>query len=258
MDFAPITLEGFKGREEALAEIKRYIHFITPIMFYRTNDLIHSRRVLWHLENAMPDILQVHPDFNIEFSRTLALVHDDVEIITGDVQLHDKETMPKDQLEELASEERNAIPKIVGMYNPTANGYCYEELLTVAKEKTRLEAQFISFLDKFDGGGEAWHEVWAGNHNFLLPAGGHDGQKGGYVGRLNRFPEKYPDMKPFLERFPEYLPKPFDFKSKADQGEPHTTSSLERDSGYALYERWRRTIIKKEGTDLLTTQLEYT
>ncbi|MFH0701005.1 MAG: YfbR-like 5'-deoxynucleotidase [Candidatus Woesearchaeota archaeon] len=257
MDFAPIILEGFEGREEALAQIKRYVHEITHTMFYRTNDLIHSRRVLWHLEEALPKILGVYGNgFDVGFGRTLALVHDDLEILTGDVQLHDKEHMNTEELEALAREEKKAIPKLVKRYNPIANGYGYEELLLAAKEKSRLEAQFVSFFDKFDGGGEAWHEVWAGNLCFLRPAGGNEGKSGGYVRRLNDFPKKYLIMAKFFEQFPEYLPGPFDFREVAEQSMPHTEISLQKDSGYPPYERWKRTVIKHEEIDLLVTQVE--
>lgn len=258
MNFAPIVLDGFDGREEALGNIDRYIHEITPVMFYRSNDLVHSRRVLWHLEAALPDIKEVYGDsFDEGFARTLAYVHDDGEIITGDVQLHDKEHMSERGLELLKEEEKLAIPQMVEKYGKVANGYDYGELLVAAKEKNRLEAWFVSFFDKFDGGGEAWHEIWAGNSYFCLPAGGNDGQKEGYVRRLREFPEKYPDMKKFFNKFPEYLPEPFDFKSIAEKNLPHTKVSLLKNSGYSPYERWKKTIIKNEGFDRLINQIEF-
>ena len=227
-------------------------------MFYRTNDLIHSRRVLWHLEESIPNILEVYGNkFNVDFARTLALVHDDAEIIGGDVQLHDKEHMTPEESRALARKERAIIPEMVKRYNPVANGFSYKRLLTTAKNKGNLEAQFVSFFDKFDGGGEAWHEIWAGNSCFLLPGGGNNGHSGGYVRRLNDFPNKYPDMKRFFEHFPQYLPGSFDFRSVAESSKPHTTESLQKDSGYPPYERWKRTIMKYEGTNLLVTQLEF-
>jgi 5'-deoxynucleotidase YfbR-like HD superfamily hydrolase len=251
MNFAPITLDGFDERENALAQIKRYIHEITPIMFYRTNDLIHSRRVLWHLEESISDILFVYgKEFEVGFARTLALVHDDVEIITGDVQLYDKEHMNSAELEKIIQDEKNAIPRLVQMYQAIANGYDYGELLTSAKTKNRLEAQFVSFFDKFDGGGEAWHEVWAGNERFLRPAVN-------YVRRLNDFPSKYHAMIQFFKQFPGYLPQSFDFKSVAEKSKPHTVESLPEDSGYLLYERWKKTIMIREGVDSLVTQVEF-
>lgn len=258
MDFQPVVLDGFDGREDALAGITRYIHDITPVMFYRTNDLIHSRRVLWHLEEAIPEIVSVYGDnFNVVFARTLALVHDDAEIIGGDFQLYDKEQMTPEELEGLARAERAIIPEMIRRYGSVANGLDYERLLTAAKDKDCLEAQFVSFFDKFDGGGEAWHEIWAGNHYFLLPGGGNNGYSGGYVRRLNEFPSKYSEMVKFFERFPHYLPKPFDFKSAAESSKPHTAESLKEDSGYPHYERWKRTIMKHEGIDLLVTQVEF-
>ena len=44
MEFQQVILEGFKGSEEALVGIKRYIHSITPVMFYRTNDLLTNQK----------------------------------------------------------------------------------------------------------------------------------------------------------------------------------------------------------------------
>lgn len=257
MNFLPITLEGFEGREEALAGIKRYIHELFSTMYYRTNDLTHSWRVLWHLEEAIPDIQSIYGnEFDVGFARTLALVHDDAEIITGDVQLYDKERMTDEELRALAKKEKNAVPLIVKKYSEIANGHKYEDLLATAKEKTRLEAQFVSFFDKFDGAGEAWHEVWAGNKIFLRPACGF-GKDGGYVRRLREFPQKYPSMTKFFQSFPEYLPNPFDFNMVAEQGKPHTIESIEKDSDYAPYERWKRTIMKREGNDKLLGQLEF-
>lgn len=258
MNFSPIVLQGFDGRESSLGGIKRYVHHITPVMLYRTNDLIHSKRVLWHLEEALPDIVSVYGDqFNVDFARTLALVHDDVEILSGDVQLVEKENMKQEELKALERKEQEFIPTIVSMYNPVANGFSYAELLAAAKEKKRIEAQFVSFFDKFDGSGEALHELWAGNHHFLGPAGGDSGRETGYVKRLNDFPTKYPVMKEFFQRFPHYLPEPFDFKLVAEKGIPHTEESLWCDSGYQPYERWKKTIMKREGNELLITRLEF-
>jgi hypothetical protein len=257
MYFAPIVLTGFDGREEELTKIKRYIHEITPIMFYRTDDLIHSRRTLWHLEEAIPKIVSIYGNsFNVEFARTEAFVHDDVEILSGDVQLYDKERMSREELEALAEEEKLAIPRLVARYNKIANGFDYARLLMAAKEKNCLEAQFVSFFDKFDGAGEAWHEVWAGNSCFLRPAGGNDGTKGGYVRRLNEFPTKYLQMAEFFKQFPEYLPFPFDFKSIAERSVPHTADSLMQDSGYPCYERWKKNVINNEGIERLITMVE--
>ena len=141
-------------------------------------------------------------------------------------------------------------------YPKSANGYNYLELLLTAKRKDSVESRLVSFFDKFDAGGEAWHEVCAGNKMFLRPAGGIS-DEGNYVRRLNEFPTKYPDIACFFEMFSDYLPKPFDFVSLADRGSLHTESSLKADSNYPPYEKWKKTIIEREGIGLLTTQVEY-
>jgi len=257
MNFKPIILEGFNGREKSLENIIRYKSKLFPVMIYRTNNLIHSRRVLYHLEKAIPDILEVYSkNLDIDFSRTLCLVHDDIEIITGDIVLHDKENMNKQQTKQLSLEEKKAIPKIIKMYSKNANGFDYQELLNTAKYKDKLEAQFVSYFDKFDAAGEAWHEIFAGNYYFVLPAGGHNGRNGGYVRRLKEFPIKYPLMRDFFKRFPEYLPYQFNFKNKSKKGKPHTIDSLNNPSGYFPYDKWKKTIMEREGTDLLISPIE--
>ncbi|MDP1694505.1 MAG: HD domain-containing protein [Candidatus Woesearchaeota archaeon] len=252
-----LVLDGFPDREEKLAAIKRYKCVDQAVMFYRTNDLIHSRRVLWHLEAALPDIQTVYGDhFRVDFARVEALVHDDAELLVGDAQLHAKENMNPDELAALDRKERAAITQMVEQFTPLMNGFSYRDLLLAAKDKPCLEAQFVSFFDKMDGAGEAWHEVFAGNPYFLRPAGGQ-GTDQGYVRRLNAFPQKYSQMQPFFQQFPNYLPQPFDFPTAMARGRPHTCESLQQDSGYPPYERWKRTVMECEGLDLLVTQIEF-
>ena len=256
MSLPPLILDGFSGREEKLAAIKRYVCADQAVMFYRTNDLVHSRRVLWHLEAALPDIATVYGNrFRADFASVLALVHDDAEILNGDVQLHHKEQMTAAERVDLEQKERAAIERMTLEFTPTINGFSYRDLLLAAKDKPCLEAQFVSFFDKMDGAGEAWHEVFAGNPYFLRPAGGQ-GTDQGYVRRLNSFPQKYPQMQPFFQQFPNYLPQSFDFAAAVARGRPHAIISLQQDSGYPPYERWKRTVMEREGLDLLVTQVE--
>ncbi len=245
-------------REEELERIKRYVIDIAPIMFYRTNDLIHIKRVIGHFEQMIPQIKEVYGDnFNYEFARVTAEVHDDPEILTTDVPLYEKERMEKEELEKLSLEEDKAIEKLIKTYGLFFKGYLYEELLYSTKDKDKIETQFISFCDKFDGAGEAWHEVWAGNEFFVLPAGGKNAKTGGYIRRLKEFPKKYPEMIPFFEKFPEYLVDEFNFSSIPYKNKPHTIRSLKKDSEFPLYELWKKSVIKTEGTKNLVTQLEF-
>ncbi len=265
MNLFPIVLGIFNGkaqeRSDALKDIERYVHWSKAVMMYRSNNLIHSRRVLWHLEAALDDIVEVFPRFNVPFARTLALVHDDGEIITGDPQLYDVVRMSVEEHAELREKDRRAIPELVRRFGDCVNGFSYERLLQTAKDKDCLEAQFVSLFDKFDGFGEALHEVFAGNPYFMSPAclekADPNTQNGGYIKRIGVFPEKYPDMAPFFERFGKYLPPLFDFTTALQEGRPHTLETVQYDSGYAPYERWKRNVIKHEGGKRLTTQVEY-
>ena len=207
MKLSPIVLQGFEGREEGLRSRLRYQTDFTDVMYYRTNDLIHARRVLSHLETALYDIQLVYgTSFDTNFARTFALVHDDAEIITKDISLHDKEQMTPAEKEEHKRKELAAIETLAQRYPEKANGYDYRDLLLAALHKDRLEAQLVSLFDKHDGFGEACHEVWAGNSRFVRAAGGiKDGKTGSYVRRINEFPTKYPAMKPFFQQFPHYL-----------------------------------------------------
>jgi len=245
-------------REEELEKIKRYIIELTPVMFYRTNDLIHIKRVVGHFEQIIPKIKEVYGNnFNYEFARAAAEVHDDPEIITTDIPLYEKELMNKEKRERLSLEEDKAIENLVERYGLFFKGYSYKELLYSTKNKDRLETQFISFCDKFDGAGEAWHEIWAGNEFFVLPAGGKDAKTGGYIRRLKEFSEKYPKMVAFFEEFPEYSVDEFNFELIPYKNKPHTIKSLKKNSGFLLYELWKKSVIKTEGTKNLVTQLEF-
>src|SRR3989344_3516771 len=108
MQFKPISFEGFYGREDELKKVIRY-HKYVP-MFYRTNLQMHSNRVLWLVEDLIPLAKKVYGSkFDIEKARTLAKVHDDAEVITGDVQLGHKLQMSSSELANVHSDEASAI-----------------------------------------------------------------------------------------------------------------------------------------------------
>ena len=80
----------------------------------------------------------------------------------------------------------------------------------------------VSYCDKFDGFGEAMHEVWAGNKAFCRPAGGSEA-RGGYVRRLWEFPDKYPQLAALLsQEHPMFRPQRIDFEAIAKNGKYHT------------------------------------
>ena len=93
MRFAPIDLSAFPAeRERTLKSIYRYRMFET--ILYRSNLWMHSLRMLWLVEE-MSSLAQKHLSVDIEKARAMALVHDDAEIITGDIQAGVKALMSK-------------------------------------------------------------------------------------------------------------------------------------------------------------------
>ena len=108
--FKEIDFAGFDGREEKLQKIIRYNMERRTPMHYRTNDLIHSKRVHLLVNDILPTIAPIYNNgLNPSKALTLALVHDDAEILTGDVQLYYKDRMSLEQLTELKLKEKQAI-----------------------------------------------------------------------------------------------------------------------------------------------------
>lgn len=255
--YSKINLSGFEAREEELKKIKRYVDDHTKIMYYRTTDWQHSWRVSWHVEQIIPLMHHVFPGFNGELSRRMALVHDDLERITGDVQLYRKEQMNKDELQQLRQREQAAIAQLAAQSPFAIDGYPYRELLQMAFDKSCLEAQVVSYCDKFDGFGEALHEVFAGNPRFLRPVQGNDKTKG-YIGRLKEFEHKYPELQPLLQQdHPMFNPARINFEQMVIDGKPFTRESVVQPTGYAPYDRWKFNIISNGGINDLVEQKEF-
>jgi len=169
-DFFPC----WKNREEDLKKVKRYHKF--KIMFYRTDLLIHYKRVSKFVEIFLPDVLKVYPKINPKLTRSITFVHDDYEMVSkrGDIPLQFKLQLAENgndkELSDILQEEIVAINSLSKYYkNPKINGYYYKDLLMSAVFKNCPEAQLHSFCDKIDGYCEAIHEVLAGNIGFLEP-----------------------------------------------------------------------------------------
>jgi hypothetical protein len=123
----------FPVRKDALENILRYHAFDT--MYYRTNDWIHSRRVRWIVEELLP-LGRCLKDFDADRAVCLALVHDDAETITGDVQAGHKAIMSKQALLNVKSNERRAAI-LLGKRHPIKiyGKYDYGTLLLESLEK---------------------------------------------------------------------------------------------------------------------------
>src|SRR3989338_3972028 len=156
-------------REEKLRSIMRYSMF--EVMYYRPSVWIHAQRVSWIVEELVPIAGKYFKNFDGEKARILALVHDDAEIITGDIQAGHKARMSKKELAVVHNSEHEAIRKLATRYPTTVGGYSYKQLLMEASRKdtphASSEAKLVTYADRLDAFCESLHEVFAGNLSFI-------------------------------------------------------------------------------------------
>ncbi len=240
------TFDGFTDREEKLKKITRFN--IYPHMFYRTNLFLHSQRVYTLIKDFLQAISQSYGDeLNTEKTLALALVHDDAEIITGDIQLYHKDRMTKEELEKLDKEEAEAIEQITKKWPLKVNGFSYKELLYHALYKDCLEAQIVSYTDKVDAYCECLHEVHAGNKLFINPAND-------YNKRIRKFAEKFPLLNKIFPGNHALLNKlgNLDTNKILEKADLHNSVSVKQSTGISHYDRWKKLTIKYLGIEALT------
>lgn len=258
-NYLDIDLNIFpKEREEKLKSIYRFSIFET--VFYRSNLWEHTFRVLWLLEALLP-IAQKYLKFDLEKARTMALIHDDPEIITGDFQAGHKARMSQEQLQKIDALEKEAIEELSEKFPKEINSYSYKKLLLNVSNKDCIEAKLVSYVDKIDAYCESLHEVLAGNIGVLRSVMF-------YVGVFAIFPQKFPELKELLsskEHSLTYLtdilsPEKGWSKRYLHFNKPHTKDSIKMDSDFPFYNTWRKLVITnggKDGTRYLTEQREF-
>lgn len=258
-------MRDFIGRTEELRRITRYSLY--PVMFYRSDLLIHSARVWWIIRELNPFAAEAFGGrYDPRRAELLALVHDDAEIIMGDIQAGNKSKMTKQQLEEVASLEEEATRQISRRFPKTIAGYNYQQLLKEAYTHASLEAQVLQYADKFDGLGEALHELYAGNQSWTVNVVNQYGRiplpTDYYRVYFERFLDKYPDMKPMLALDCPWFRqiKVVDAKTIASIHSLHTADSIRQPSGCQPYDLWRETHFKyasSQEMDRLYIQVEH-
>ncbi len=257
-------LATFEGRDEDLVRIERYSLY--PTMFYRTNLLRHSRRVgrmTAEVVSASKEILGA--TFDGERAIALALVHDDAEIVFGDIQAGNKSKMTEEQLKEVELAEQRAIDEVIKRFPEYLGSYRYQDLLKEGADLTSLESRVVKCIDKFDAFGEALHEVYAGNTAFTTNVVNEYGTipipPDYYVSWYQEFYKKHPNLEIFQKigtPFTKAEDKPF--REMVKQGVPHTSSSIGIPSGYPHYDWWKDILTRAFQDDeisFLTTQKEF-
>jgi 5'-deoxynucleotidase YfbR-like HD superfamily hydrolase len=244
-----------KEREEKLKQIYRYSYF--DVVYYRSNLWMHTHRVLWLLEELIP-IAKKSIDFDEEKARALALVHDDPEMLTGDIQAIEKQRMTKEQQSKMEENDLRAIDEIAKQYPEFINGYSYRELLRHAAKKDCIEAKLVSYVDKLDAYCESLHDLYAGNLSLLRSVVF-------YANALPLFPIKYPELKELLSSKESTLtfltdqisPGEILFENYKSLNKPHTKESLLINTDFPFYKTWKHIVIERGRMDWLIDQKEY-
>lgn len=257
--FKKIDLSVFPSeREQRLKEIYRFNAF--DVLLYRSNLWMHSRRVLWLVEELLP-LAQKYFEIDTEKTRILALVHDDAEMITGDIPAHEKNKMSEKETAEMECSEENAINFLTEKYPKSIHEYVYKDLLMHALKKDCIEAQLVSYADKLDAQCESIHEVLAGNISLLRSIFF-------YNNAFAAFPQKFPDLAPLLNDQTSSLTflintssrSRVEIKNYTEFNKPFTKDSLETETDFPFYNTWRKIVIEKgsnEGLEWLLKQEEY-
>lgn len=244
-------------------------------MFYRTDLYLHSKRIVWLLEELIPYAVKVFPGFNVDLARTMAAVHDDLEISLGDIMLGDKVMFTKEQHEALYVREQQAIENVSRACPDTINGFRYKQLMQRYQMFEEYlhpelgimmddpEAAVVRYCDKMEACCESLHELYAGNVAFNK---GHrpdvPSPQGVFKKVFTEFDHKFPLFKR-MRIFNHTLLQPFpnvDFKKIIAQGRPHTTASVQKNVGHPYYDFWKRVSLRRGGIILLkrmTTQVEF-
>src|SRR6476646_7082843 len=121
---ADTVFRDFKGRNDALRSVTRYS--IYKVMFYRTNLYTHSLRTAALVRAINPAAQKVfggrYDPFKAEI---MAYVHDDAEIIFGDVVAGNKREMSAAQLQAVWDAEARAIEEIANRFPNQVAEYNY-------------------------------------------------------------------------------------------------------------------------------------
>ncbi|HEX8763098.1 MAG TPA: YfbR-like 5'-deoxynucleotidase [Candidatus Saccharimonadales bacterium] len=249
-------LRKFPGRDNALRALTRYSLY--RVMLYRTNLYTHSERVAALVRAINPTAESIFgTTYDPVKAELLGFVHDDAELIFGDIQAGNKSKMTPDQLKEVREAEHKAIGEIAQRFPERIAGYSYKTLLKDAADHTSIESQVMCYADKYDALGEALHEIYAGNRCFTTNVVNEYGHiptpPEYYTEYFAHFPDKFPDLRPLLAvgltLFRPVVLK--DYDSIAKTHSPHGLESLTRPTGDTHYDEWRRIVLADTNDEVI-------
>jgi 5'-deoxynucleotidase YfbR-like HD superfamily hydrolase len=252
------------GREARLAAIPRFSLY--AVMYYRSNLLSHSRHVAWLTRELAPLAREVYPSFDPIRAEVLALVHDDAEMITGDVQAGNKVKMSPAELRAIKEWETVAIDRLAESFPGRIADYSYRDLLLDSHTPATVEAWVVKYADKLDALGETLHEIFGGNRLFSTNVR----NQYGFIPTPLEFYEVYfgsleeetPELTPLLELdHPLLRPlPPLTQVPESTKWGTHIPETFRGDTGYEPYDAWKQAMLRhgdEQEIIWLTTQREF-
>lgn len=213
--------------------------------YYASSVWLHEIRVSLLVVELSKIATKLGIAIDTEKARLTALVHDDAELVMGDIQQGHKQYMTQEQLQELDSQEATAIKKLVESSPLQLGEFIYEDLLADVLHKSSLEAQLVSYADRVDAYCESLHELFGGNILAAYPVLTYDRL-------LATYPNKFPDLQSLfvykdspLTNYKQMLKTDVIDLSLASQlNRPHTKESLLLPTNYASYNTWKEIILQ--------------
>ncbi len=240
-------LSAFSGREEAMRRLMRWN--IQPVVFYRSSLHSHGKRIAYHIAYLAPILRKAFGEnFDMKRSLALALVHDDAEMITGDIQAGNKARMTHDQLNKIEEEEREAIVVLAKRFPKYLAGHSYQGLLENILDLSTIEARVAKFLDRSDAFGEGLHELYGGNVGFTKNVMNEWGIIPTfyelYGKRLPEMMETFIGLSLVKDAHPFFsTPVLFSWEDLVLTRAPHTRATLEEKTGHPQYDEWKKVVL---------------
>lgn len=234
------SLDTIRKDEKVRANLRDVERFAEiKYMVCRSNNLIHSERLLMMHEDFLPVIKEVYPEYREDYARAYLFLHDLHEIISTDVPTPEKMKMSVEEMQHLENIEYRACDEMAGVLPITVNGYNTRDMMYDAITKFTLEAQVCSFLDKRDGHCDATNEIRLGNLSFMEPAKRYCGIMRvlpDYFG-LKKLERLYESGKehPFLDLSPGSDKR---LRELANEGQGTLIEDLSQPVGIPAYDRW--------------------
>lgn len=235
--------------------LKRIQRFLPRIMIHRSTDWEHSLQVGMLSEFIGQKLSKdgfFPKGFDLEKSILEGYIHDDVEMIRGDVSSYVKRKWSPERRIIEKQKDIEAIDELLQYLPLTIGKYSYKELLIDCIEKKTPETQFISYVDKVAAAffGEVIHESLAGNKRFYQ-------RKSSPYQRyryeiFDKLPSELSDLSRIFDSDHEFnllhpkVMSQFELPLHSSRIREHTKENLKRNTGIMAYDLWKNLQLKCE------------